>query len=147
MSVLYVQLPRETTKSTASTSAACLRLGGDSHASFHRIQPQASQNPGRAHHNSRIEMCIRDRSCLIPLASFVLGLVIGSFLNVCICRLPLGGSIVGPGSSCPHCGGLLAAQDLVPVVSYVMLGGKLSLIHIYTFICHSHSRLKGEFYR
>ena len=61
---------------------------------------------------------------IIPLTSFILGLVIGSFLNVCICRLPSAASIVGPGSSCPHCGGLLAAQDLVPVVSYVMLGGK-----------------------
>lgn len=61
---------------------------------------------------------------IIPLVSFILGLVIGSFLNVCICRLPSGGSIVGPGSACPHCGKPLAPRDLVPVASYLALGGK-----------------------
>jgi len=61
---------------------------------------------------------------VISLISFILGLVIGSFLNVCICRLPSGGSIVGPGSSCPHCGKPLAPRDLVPVASYLALGGK-----------------------
>ncbi|MGI6540148.1 MAG: prepilin peptidase [Bacillota bacterium] len=60
----------------------------------------------------------------IPLVSFILGLVIGSFLNVCICRLPYGGSIVSPGSACPNCGRPLAPRDLVPVASYVALGGK-----------------------
>ena len=34
----------------------------------------------------------------------ILGLAVGSFLNVCIHRLPRGGSIVSPGSNCPHCG-------------------------------------------
>jgi len=61
---------------------------------------------------------------VILLISFILGLVIGSFLNVCICRLPSGGSIVGPGSACPHCGKPLTPRDLVPVASYVALGGK-----------------------
>lgn len=61
---------------------------------------------------------------VISLVSFIFGLVIGSFLNVCICRLPSGGSIVGPGSACPDCGKPLAPRDLVPVASYLVLGGK-----------------------
>ncbi len=61
---------------------------------------------------------------VIPLISFILGLVIGSFLNVCICRLPSGGSIVNPGSSCPYCGTPLAPRDLIPVASYLVLGGR-----------------------
>jgi leader peptidase (prepilin peptidase)/N-methyltransferase len=55
---------------------------------------------------------------------FILGLVIGSFLNVCIYRLPLGKSIVTSPSSCPACGSKLRPWDLVPVFSYLFLGGK-----------------------
>jgi leader peptidase (prepilin peptidase)/N-methyltransferase len=58
----------------------------------------------------------------IVLALF--GLVIGSFLNVCIHRLPLKQSVVRPGSRCPDCGYALRWYDNVPVVSYAMLGGK-----------------------
>jgi leader peptidase (prepilin peptidase)/N-methyltransferase len=54
----------------------------------------------------------------------ILGLAIGSFLNVCIHRVPLGGSIVSPGSSCPHCGYVLKWYDNIPVLSYALLGGK-----------------------
>lgn len=62
-----------------------------------------------------------------PLAWAVLGmlgLTIGSFLNVCIYRLPLGRSIVSPGSSCPSCGYALRWADNVPVASYAWLGGR-----------------------
>lgn len=52
------------------------------------------------------------------------GLVAGSFLNVCIHRLPRGGSIVFPPSHCPHCGHRLAARDLVPLFSYLWLKGR-----------------------
>ena len=52
------------------------------------------------------------------------GLCIGSFLNVCIHRLPLGGSIVHPASRCPGCGHALAWWDNIPLVSYVALGGR-----------------------
>lgn len=52
------------------------------------------------------------------------GLMVGSFLNVCIARLPKGGSIVSPPSTCPKCGRLINWRDNVPVVSYLMLGGK-----------------------
>jgi leader peptidase (prepilin peptidase)/N-methyltransferase len=52
------------------------------------------------------------------------GLCIGSFLNVCIHRLPLGGSIVHPASRCPGCGQALAWWDNIPVVSYLALRGR-----------------------
>ena len=52
------------------------------------------------------------------------GLSIGSFLNVCIYRLPLKMSIVSPPSRCTKCGRFLSWTDNVPVVSWVLLGGK-----------------------
>ena len=55
---------------------------------------------------------------------FALGLVFGSFLNVCIYRMPLGLSVVRPGSACPHCGKAIRFYDNVPVLSWVFLGGK-----------------------
>jgi leader peptidase (prepilin peptidase)/N-methyltransferase len=56
------------------------------------------------------------------LAAF--GLIIGSFLNVCIGRLPAGESIVSPGSRCPHCRTAIPWYDNIPVASYVALGGR-----------------------
>jgi leader peptidase (prepilin peptidase)/N-methyltransferase len=53
-----------------------------------------------------------------------LGLAIGSFLNVVIHRLPRKQSLVSPGSRCPSCGYALGAADNVPVLSYVLLGGR-----------------------
>ena len=55
---------------------------------------------------------------------FLLGLGIGSFLNVCIDRLPRNESIVNPPSHCEACGHRLAARDLVPLFSYLWLRGK-----------------------
>lgn len=55
---------------------------------------------------------------------FALGCVVGSFLNVCIYRLPRDRSIVSPPSHCPQCGGRLRAVDLVPLVSFLALGRK-----------------------
>jgi leader peptidase (prepilin peptidase) / N-methyltransferase len=61
----------------------------------------------------------------IPAGFFgIVGLVIGSFLNVCIYRIPKGESLVWPGSHCPECGRGLKPFDLIPVVSYVLLRGK-----------------------
>lgn len=54
----------------------------------------------------------------------VLGLIIGSFLNVCVYRIPLGKSIVFPGSSCPSCGQPIRAYDNIPVLSFLLLRGK-----------------------
>jgi len=54
----------------------------------------------------------------------LLGLAVGSFLNVCIDRLPNGQSILRPRSHCPVCKTVLAARDLVPVLSYLLLRGR-----------------------
>ncbi|MFQ5814040.1 MAG: prepilin peptidase [Anaerolineae bacterium] len=54
----------------------------------------------------------------------LLGLVVSSFLNVCIDRLPEGESIVSPPSHCPACGRRLAPFDLIPLLSYVLLRGR-----------------------
>ena len=54
----------------------------------------------------------------------LLGLVVGSFLNVCIHRLPRGESIVHPPSHCPVCGHTLRWFDNVPVLGWVQLGGR-----------------------
>ena len=55
---------------------------------------------------------------------FVLGLVIGSFLNVCIYRIPNDKSIISPPSSCTTCNERIKWYDLVPVLSYLALRGK-----------------------
>ena len=55
---------------------------------------------------------------------FVIGTMIGSFLNVCIYRLPRDQSIVRPRSRCPHCRHKIAWFDNVPLVSYVLLRAK-----------------------
>ncbi len=54
----------------------------------------------------------------------VFGLVIGSFLNVCIYRLPRGESIAAEPSHCPRCGHRLGPRDLVPVLSFLWLRGR-----------------------
>jgi len=54
----------------------------------------------------------------------VFGLMVGSFLNVCITRLPRGESIVTPPSTCPNCRRLIQWRDNIPVVSYLLLRGK-----------------------
>lgn len=50
--------------------------------------------------------------------------MVGSFLNVCISRLPAGESIVFPSSRCPHCRTPIRAYDNIPVISYLLLAGK-----------------------
>ncbi|MBI2848992.1 MAG: prepilin peptidase [Chloroflexi bacterium] len=52
------------------------------------------------------------------------GLAVGSFLNVCIDRLPRGQSLLAPPSHCDACGRPLAVRDLVPILSYVWLRGR-----------------------
>ena len=62
-----------------------------------------------------------------PLNLFIAGIVglsVGSFLNVCIDRLPVGQSLISPPSSCPECGTPIRIFDIIPVVSYVVLRGK-----------------------
>jgi leader peptidase (prepilin peptidase)/N-methyltransferase len=54
-------------------------------------------------------------------AAGAFGAIVGSFLNVCIHRLPLGASIVWPSSACPHCKRELSWYENIPVVSYLVL--------------------------
>jgi len=61
-------------------------------------------------------------SFLVVVAVF--GLVIGSFLNVCIFRIPRNISIVFPSSRCPSCNHPIRAWDNIPVISYLILGGR-----------------------
>lgn len=55
---------------------------------------------------------------------FLLGSAIGSFLNVCIHRIPREKSIVNPPSACPQCGKAIRFFDNIPIVSYILLRGK-----------------------
>lgn len=61
---------------------------------------------------------------MIALAAAVLGLVIGSFLNVVIFRVPRRRSVVWPASHCPECGEPIAPRDNIPLVSYLLLRGR-----------------------
>ena len=61
---------------------------------------------------------------LVQLAAFLVGLTLGSFLNVVIARLPRGQSIVNPPSSCPRCKAPIRPWDNIPVLSYALLGGR-----------------------
>lgn len=56
--------------------------------------------------------------------AFVFGLIVGSFLNVCIYRIPLKKSIVSPPSGCPGCGERIRFYDNIPIISYIILRGK-----------------------
>jgi leader peptidase (prepilin peptidase)/N-methyltransferase len=58
------------------------------------------------------------------VAFFLFGLVFGSFLNVCIYRMPRELSVVRPRSTCPACGAPIAAYDNIPVLSWILLRGK-----------------------
>jgi leader peptidase (prepilin peptidase) / N-methyltransferase len=60
----------------------------------------------------------------IAVAIFAYGLCFGSFLNVCIYRLPLGKSVVKPRSACPHCQDPIPLYHNLPVISWLLLRGK-----------------------
>lgn len=61
---------------------------------------------------------------MIALIIFLFGLVIGSFLNVCILRIPAAESIVWQPSHCPKCGTAIKPYDNIPVVSWLLLAGR-----------------------
>ena len=56
--------------------------------------------------------------------AFCFGAIVGSFLNVCIYRIPEGKSIVSPPSSCPGCGAAIRWYQNIPILSWVLLGGR-----------------------
>ena len=61
---------------------------------------------------------------LLGILSAALGAIVGSFLNVCIYRIPLGKSIVFPVSHCPLCKHPIKFYDNIPIISYIILRGK-----------------------
>jgi leader peptidase (prepilin peptidase)/N-methyltransferase len=60
----------------------------------------------------------------VVVAAVLLGLIIGSFLNVVVARVPEGRSVVRPRSACPHCETPIAGRDNVPVLSWLLLRGR-----------------------
>ena len=61
---------------------------------------------------------------MLIVMGFLFGVVLGSFLNVCICRMPAGESVVSPASHCPHCQAAIRRRDNIPLLSYVLLRGR-----------------------
>jgi leader peptidase (prepilin peptidase)/N-methyltransferase len=61
---------------------------------------------------------------VFSLFALVTGMVVGSFLNVCICRMPKGKSVVTPPSHCPQCDYRVRWYDNIPIVSYLLLRGR-----------------------
>lgn len=69
------------------------------------------------------EILVMDK-LIFPFFSFLFGSVVGSFLNVCIHRLPRGESIMFPSSHCPHCNQTIRFYDNIPIISYLVLHGR-----------------------
>ncbi len=63
------------------------------------------------------------------IAAAILGLLIGSFLNVVIHRVPLGESVIFPNSHCPHCSAAIRPVDNIPVISFLLLKGRCRTCH------------------
>jgi len=61
---------------------------------------------------------------MLNIFSIIFGAIIGSFLNVCIIRLPREESIITPGSHCPHCNNPIKFYDNIPLISYLLLRGR-----------------------
>jgi leader peptidase (prepilin peptidase)/N-methyltransferase len=61
---------------------------------------------------------------MLNVISIIFGAIVGSFLNVCIIRIPREESIITPGSHCPHCNNPIKFYDNVPLISYFLLGGR-----------------------
>jgi len=70
------------------------------------------------------------------LLAAVFGLIVGSFLNVVAYRVPLGQSVVSPGSACPACSHMIHWKDNIPVVSWIALRGRCR---------HCHGRISARY--
>src|SRR5205809_317017 len=89
--------------------------------------------PSRSMSRSPREFC-STRSCVgtdavVVAAAVLLGLCVGSFLNVCILRLPRDQSLLRPRSTCPNCKQPIAWRDNIPVFSWLWLRGKCRWCH------------------
>ena len=76
----------------------------------------------------RYAPCVKERA-MWHIVSIIFGAIVGSFLNVCIFRLPKEESIIWPGSHCPHCKKPIKFYDNIPLISYLLLGGKCRQCH------------------
>jgi leader peptidase (prepilin peptidase)/N-methyltransferase len=65
-----------------------------------------------------------DDALIRALVALPFGLVVGSFMTVAVYRMPRGESVVQPRSRCPRCGAEIGARDNVPVLSWLLLGGR-----------------------
>src|SRR3954463_16604767 len=61
---------------------------------------------------------------VLGVGLFAIGTVVGSFLNVCIYRIPWQKSVIWPGSTCPKCLHAIAASDNIPIVGWLALRGE-----------------------
>ncbi|MDX8397832.1 MAG: prepilin peptidase [Mariprofundaceae bacterium] len=80
-----------------------------------------------------------DLQLLVILSCAVLGLIVGSFANVCVYRIPRGESVAFPGSHCPNCEQMIAWYDNIPLLSWLLLRGqcrqcKLAISFRYPFL-------------
>ena len=71
----------------------------------------------------RYAPCNKERAVL-NVISIIFGALVGSFLNVCILRLPEKESVIWPGSHCPSCKKPIKFYDNIPLISYILLMGK-----------------------
>ena len=71
------------------------------------------------------EIIMHDVALYLPV--FLFGLIVGSFLNVCIYRIPRGLSIIIPSSRCPSCNNPIQPRDNIPILSYILLKGRCRL--------------------
>src|SRR4051794_14031456 len=78
---------------------------------------------GSASECANVQMNLEPITPFLPLV-FIFGAMVGSFLNVCIARIPKDESIVRPRSRCPECQAPIAAFDNIPVLSYLVLRGR-----------------------
>jgi len=76
------------------------------------------------HHSLRLCVSYGKFNAVIPFFFFLFGIVIGSFLNVCIIRIPEGVSIVSPASRCPRCQAPIKPYDNIPIFGWFLLRGK-----------------------
>src|SRR6266545_5876923 len=74
-------------------------------------------------------ICPPGMELFFAIAFFTFGLILGSFLNVCIYRLPRDLSVVAPRSACPQCGHTIRAYDNIPILSWILLRGRCRDCH------------------
>src|SRR5262249_8096218 len=102
-------------------------LGPDRSGRFRRGDPDPSDRRSVPTASSRklVLMGLRgEYGPFVAWVSAIAGLLVGSFLNVLAHRLPRGESTVSPGSHCPFCGAPIAPRDNIPLISWILLGGR-----------------------